>query len=416
MGHRPKECHPTIYHTRRATNYIRAMAFQLISLDDIQVFKDSKKRKMIQELRKDVVIISPDKGTGIVILDISDYKTAVSNLFSNFRELQTDPTNSRLVTLQNHLNKLRNKGEISNEEYAMLRLKNAKVAQAHGTAKIHKEYSTLPPFTPIIDTIGSTHYSVGQFITKLLNPLTANEYLLKDSFEAADKIKSVYELVNEGYKFVSFDVTSLFTNVPLNKTITIILNRIYEQKLIKTTLTKRTLKKLIVDTCTKTAFSFNNKIYEQIDGVSMGASLGPVLANIIMTELEKEIVDDLLKDNIIRFYCRYVDDTLILVKPNDIQQVLNKFNSFHKNLQFTVDTFENKTPHFLNLEIHPDRISTYRKETHTGQYTNFQSYTTWNHKIAWLRSLVNRAKKICTPNKLKTEMDNKDICSIQCIP
>ena len=92
----------------------------------------------------------------------------------------------------------------------------------------------------------------------------------------------------------------------------------------------------------------------------MGASLGPVLANIIMTELEKEIVDDLLKDNI-RFYCRYVDDTLMLVKPNDIQQVLNKFNSFHKNLQFTVDTFENKIPHFLDLEIHPDGISIYRK-------------------------------------------------------
>ena len=97
----------------------------------------------------------------------------------------------------------------------------------------------------------------------------------------------------------------------------------------------------------------------------MGASLGPVLANIIMTELDKKIVDDLLKDNIIRFYCRYVDDTLILVKPNDIQQVLNKFNSFHKNLQFTLDTFENKIPHFLDLEIHHDGISIYRKETHT---------------------------------------------------
>ena len=37
--------------------------------------------------------------------------------------------------------------------------------------------------------------------------------------------------------------------------------------------------------------------------------------------------------------------------PNDTQQVLNKFNTFHKNLQFTVDTFENKTPHFFDLNI-----------------------------------------------------------------
>ena len=85
---------------------------------------------------------------------------------------------------------------------------------------------------------------------------TANDYSMKDSFEAADKSKSVFQLVNEGYKFVLFDVFSLFTNILLNKTITIILDCIYEQKLIKTTLTKRTLQNLIVDTCTKMAFFF----------------------------------------------------------------------------------------------------------------------------------------------------------------
>ena len=45
---------------------------------------------------------------------------------------------------------------------------------------------------------------------------------------------------------------------------------------------KSTFKKLIKDSCTKTAFSFNGKIYKQADVVSMGSSLGPVLANVIM--------------------------------------------------------------------------------------------------------------------------------------
>ena len=67
----------------------------------------------------------------------------------------------------------------------------------------------------------------------------------------------------------------------------IVLKRIYDDKLIDTNLSKRTLKKLLLDACKKTAFSFNNVIYEQIDGVSMGSSLGPTLANVIMTELEK---------------------------------------------------------------------------------------------------------------------------------
>ena len=92
------------------------------------------------------------------------------------------------------------------------------------------------------------------------------------------------------------------------------------------------MKKLILDSCTKTAFSFNNQLFEQTDGVSMGSALGPVLANIILSEFEKLIVSDLIKSGVIRFYRRYVDDTLVLIKPSDIPAVLDKFNSFDKNL------------------------------------------------------------------------------------
>ena len=82
-----------------------------------------------------------------------------------------------------------------------------------------------------------------------------------------------------------FDVESLFTNVPIKKAIDVIPTRIYNDPSISTNLKKRSLKNLILDTCTKTAFSFNNIIYEQEDGVSMGSVLGPVMANIIMIEL-----------------------------------------------------------------------------------------------------------------------------------
>ena len=64
----------------------------------------------------------------------------------------------------------------------------------------------------------------------------------------------------------------------------------------------------MLDTCQKTAFSFNEKMYEQTDGVSKGGSLGPVLANIIMTECEKVIVNHLIENNLVKFYIRYVDD------------------------------------------------------------------------------------------------------------
>ena len=97
-------------------------------------------------------------------------------------------------------------------------------------------------------------------------------------------------------------------------------------------------------------------MYEQLDGVSMGGSLGPVLANIIMTECENVIVDKLTEDGIIKFYIRYVDDTLLVIKRTDISCVLNKFNNFDDNLKFTIDTFENCVPHFLYVEICPNGL------------------------------------------------------------
>ena len=201
--------------------------------------------------------------------------------------------------------------------------KNAKIGRAHGSAKVHKEFDRIPPLRPIVDTIGSTHYGVGKFISKLLHPLTQNQYHLKDSFDAAEKISGIpRQLYDDGYRFVSFDVKSLFTNVPLNKTIEIILDRVYNKKVISTALKKRTLKKLMKDTCSKTAFMYDGIIYEQIDGVSMGAALGPVLANIIMTEMERVVVDQLIQSGKIKFYARYVDDTLLLVKPDDIDDIL----------------------------------------------------------------------------------------------
>ena len=86
------------------------------------------------------------------------------------------------------------------------------------------------------------------------------------------------------------------------------------------------------DFCTKTAFSFNGIIRKQKGGVAMGSSLGPVIANIIMTELEKVIVEPLITSGNIKFYTRHVDVTLLLAKEEDIMFVFDKFSLFHKNL------------------------------------------------------------------------------------
>ena len=56
------------------------------------------------------------------------------------------------------------------------------------------------------------------------------------------------------------------------------------------------------------------------------------------------------------FYARYVDDTLLIIKKKYISYILNQFNSFDKNLKFTIGAFENCNPHFLDIEVCPNLI------------------------------------------------------------
>ena len=83
----------------------------------------------------------------------------------------------------------------------------------------------------------------------------------------------------------------------------------------------------------------------------MGSFLGPVLANIILTEFGNMILKLLIETSVLKFYCRYIDDTLILIKKDKIQHVLNPLNSFGKNLRFSVDTFDDGNIHFLDIKI-----------------------------------------------------------------
>ena len=48
------------------------------------------------------------------------------------------------------------------------------------------------------------------------------------------------------------------------------------------------------------------------------------------------------------FYGRYADDTLVVIKPEDLNRV--------HNVKFTLDTFNDVVPHFLDIEIHPDSL------------------------------------------------------------
>ena len=74
---------------------------------------------------------------------------------------------------------------------------------------------------------------------------------------------------------VSFDVASLFTNIPLKESVDLAVSYITEGN-ASLRLSKTELTKLFAIATSQTHFLFNGKVFDQIDGVAMGSPLAPV--------------------------------------------------------------------------------------------------------------------------------------------
>ena len=154
--------------------------------------------------------------------------------------------------------------------------------------------------------------------------------------------------IKPGDKMVSFDVVSLFTNVPLLYTINLIADYVYRSS--SPPPFSKTVFKNMMKTATQGYFLFNDILYQQVDGVIMGSPLGPTMANFFLAVLEMEWLSDTCGERP-TLYLRYVDDIFAIFRQGaDIDAFLAKINCSHPNLKFTVEK-ANETLPFLDVEI-----------------------------------------------------------------
>ena len=184
-----------------------------------------------------------------------------------------------------------------------------------------------------------------KFLSKLLSPLRQSDHNVRSTKDLIQNIKE--ENIPTGYKMVSFNVKSLFTNVPLDQTINITLKRIYDVNELRISVPRNEMKELLLLRTKKVNFTINGKIYMHVDGVAMESPLGPVLADIFMIELEKVVLPELC----IRYWERYVDHTICFAKSGTINYVITKLNSFDSNIQFTFEEEYKGALPFLDVLI-----------------------------------------------------------------
>ena len=207
----------------------------------------------------------------------------------SIRKLNHDPTKKAEKRVQNALCEIKSK--LSINEYKRIYPTGLSPGKLYGTAKIHKlsdrDGIGKLPIRPIIYNLNTAAYHLAKYLAKLLSPLSTSEYTVSSSKELMTITKNVH--VPSGYHMVSFDVKSIFTNVPLEYTIELVLERIYNKGELVTIITRSEMKDMLL-LCTKNVhFRYKHDIYRQRDSVAMASPLCPVLAGTFYDELRKVV-------------------------------------------------------------------------------------------------------------------------------
>ena len=239
---------------------------------------------------------------------------------------------------------------------------------------------------------------------EVLNPVLEfySGFCVKDSFTFSSIIRSLL-ICNKSQFLVSFDIVLLFTNIPLDETVSICTDFLYcGPSTIALPFPEEVFIELKEIATKSVSFSFNEIMYRQIEGVSMGSPLGPILANIFQDRL---LFEKFPKPFI---YLRYVDDIFVSFRSrNDALLFFDKLNDLHSSLSFTMKEENNNKLPFLDVLIErcdsSFLTSVYRKPTFTGLYLSWDFFAPRSRKLNLIRCLSFRALNICCDSKIEDE-------------
>ena len=125
------------------------------------------------------------------------------------------------------MKKLEKSGTLSTEQHKKIKAVRSRPGILYGLYKVHKSITDIcPPFKPILSAIGTPSYKLAKFLVHKFSSITFNEFTVKDSFAFAE------EIVHQDSKLFmgSLDADSLFTNIPLEETINICTNLLYNNE------------------------------------------------------------------------------------------------------------------------------------------------------------------------------------------
>ena len=355
-----------------------------------------------------LLVTRADKGNTTVILTYRDYIEKMQDILSDkntYRLINRDPTNKMTTTIRSLLMSWRSKGFIEQEIYKKLYISDGELPRSYGLPKIHK---TNTPLRIIISCINSPFYKLAVFLKDIINKsLNIKEKFghIKNSYELVKRINGL--LLPEGYKIVSLDISSMYSNIPMELVVNSVLSRWSEMEK-NTSIPIQEFKRAISIILESAYFRFNDEYYEQIFGLTMGSPLSPIVADLVIQDLEISIFSNLRVH--MSFYYRYVDDIVLAAPKDEINNILDSFNAYHERIKFTIDHGDELGVTFLDVKLLYDgggiMFDLYKKPTHSGRFLSFFSNHPMTHKKGVVIGLVDKVLFLSHPKFHHANMES----------
>jgi len=353
-----------------------------------------------------IVIRKADKSNIFVILDRKYYDDEIQKFLSDttkFSKIDKDPTD----TLKREINICISNINRAGGHKFYRREGKYEPGYIYGNPKIHKRLVD-PPLRPIISQVGTVTYNISKELNSIISPYIPKRFSITSTLEF---LKLLPTNATDGCIMASLDVESLFTNVPVSRTIDIIIDNVYgNPNKQPPNIPAEEMRKLLTICTTKTPFSdASGNLYVQSEGCSMGSALGPTFSEFYMCHLENYVFDNApdLKPLV---YARYVDDCFLLV--NDVKQIDHIRHLFEINsvLKFTHELEKSKQLPFLDslISIKNNKLqsSVYVKPTNFGDCINYNSICPDRYKTGVIKTLLHRGYHISSSWELfTTEID-----------
>ena len=235
-------------------------------------------RDAVKSLKEDesIRVLLVDKGRASVVMDTDTYRAKMSTLIENgpYQLLNKDPTDCLTCKLSEKLLTLKRSGYLSDAVCNKIRPRHKQPPRTNGLLKIHKADVQLRPIVSCLNTFA---YDLSAYLVNILSSLTGNsEYTVTNSAHFVSTVSNETILDNE--IMVSFDVESLFTNVPIDAAVQAALQKLENGPCLadRTTLTPAPIADLLTLVLRSTYFQYNGLIYEQKDGATMGSPVSAV--------------------------------------------------------------------------------------------------------------------------------------------